>query len=77
MSQSLERRLSLRERVLLKFHLWVCIWCVWYLEHLRFVGESLRAKSAQLTEQDSSPPAVPLSADARARLKRALTHREP
>ena len=35
MSESLERPLTLRERVMLKLHLWVCVWCVWYLENLR------------------------------------------
>jgi hypothetical protein len=70
MSQSLERPLTLRERVLLKLHLWVCIWCVWYLEQLRLMRAALQTRAAQVLINDSSAPT--LSAEARARIKRAL-----
>jgi hypothetical protein len=70
MSQSLERPLSLRERVLLKLHLWVCVWCVWYLEQLRLMREALRARAAQVVAEDS--PGVSLSAEARERIKSTL-----
>jgi hypothetical protein len=71
MSQSLERPLTLRERVLLKLHLWVCVWCVWYLEQLRLMREALRARAAQAADEDSS--GVSLSAEARERIKSALS----
>jgi hypothetical protein len=67
MSQSLERPLSLRERVLLKLHLWVCAWCVFYLEQLRLMRASLRA-----TKTGGEYPVAPLSAEARERIKSAL-----
>src|SRR5215216_2773001 len=70
MSQSLERPLTLRERVLLKLHLWVCVWCVWYLEQLRLLRTSLRARAAKAGGQY---PGVSLSAEARERIKRALS----
>ena len=70
MSQSMERPLSLRERVLLKLHLWVCVWCVWYLEQLRLMRETLRASTAAA---GGGYPGVSLSAEARARIKSALS----
>jgi hypothetical protein len=70
MSQSLERPLTLRERVLLKLHLWVCVWCVWYLEQLRLLRTSLRARAAEATGEHS--PGVSLSPEARARIKSSL-----
>jgi hypothetical protein len=74
MSDSLERPLSLRERVLLKLHLWVCVWCVWYLEELRLLRNSLRMEAAQIINDES--PAPSLSPEARERIQRALSSQE-
>jgi hypothetical protein len=71
MPQSMERPLSLRERVLLKLHLWVCVWCVWYLEQLRLMREALRAATS-----DGEYPGASLPAEARERIRSALS-REP
>jgi hypothetical protein len=71
-SQSLERPLSLRERVTTKFHLWVCIWCVRYLEQLHFMRDTLRAHGAQVPD-DGAPADDSLSLEARERMKRALS----
>ncbi|HYY99109.1 MAG TPA: hypothetical protein VE642_10985 [Pyrinomonadaceae bacterium] len=70
-SRSLERPLPFRERVKTKLHLWVCIWCVRYLEQLRLMREALRARAAQ--DPDDAPAAASLSAEARERMKRALS----
>jgi hypothetical protein len=70
MSESLERRLTLRERVILKLHLWVCIWCVWYLEQLQMMRKTLREGSSDISDNNSSESS--LTAEARERLKRAL-----
>jgi len=73
MSESLERPLALRERVTLKLHLWVCVWCVWYLENLRTMREALRARGArEETTADDVDSAVRLSEEARERIRRAL-----
>ena len=72
-SQSLERPLSLRERVLLKLHLWVCLWCLWYLEHLQIMRDAMRANAAETAEIDS---AITLSAEARERIKRQLSRQQ-
>jgi hypothetical protein len=70
-SRSLEGPLPFRERVKTKLHLWVCIWCVRYLEHLRLMREALRARAAQYP--GDAPTAASLSAEARERMKRALS----
>ena len=72
MSESLERPLRLRERAMLKLHLWVCVWCVWYLENLRTMREALRARGAREAEADEVDSAVKLSEEARERIRRAL-----
>ena len=72
-SQSLERPLSLRERVLLKLHLWVCLWCLWYLEQLQIMRDTMRANAAETAEIDS---AVTLPAEARERIKRQLSSQQ-
>jgi len=64
-SDSMEHRLSLRERINLKLHLWICAWCQWYLEHLHLIRDAARSKGPDLTSGPS------LSSEARERIKRA------
>ena len=42
MSESMERRLRLRESIELKLHLLVCAWCARYLKHIEFIRQLLR-----------------------------------
>lgn len=69
-SQSMERKLTLRERIDLKLHLWICAWCQWYLEHLQIIREAARAKGAESPELESMSPS--LSAEARERIRRKV-----
>jgi hypothetical protein len=69
-SQSMERSLSLRERINLKLHLWICVWCQWYMEHLHLLRETTRAKADEPLEYTSVPG---LSNEARERIRRRLT----
>lgn len=71
-SQSLERPLSLRERFTLKLHLYVCIWCLWYLEHLEIIRSTTRARATEAVEVDFAPGPA-LSAEVRERIKRQLS----
>src|ERR1044072_5797455 len=64
-SDSMERRLTVRESINLKLHLWICAWCQWYLEHLHLIRDAARAKDPDLTSGPS------LSPEARERIKRA------
>ena len=70
-SQSMERSLTLKERIKLKLHLWICAWCQWYLEHLHLIRETARAKADDAPEIISGPG---LSDDARERIRRRLTN---
>lgn len=67
-SQSMERKLTLRERIDLKLHLWICAWCQWYMEHLHIIRDAARAKA-----DDVSASGPSLSAEARERIKRSIT----
>src|ERR1051326_1550291 len=69
-SQSMERSLSLEERIKLKLHLWICAWCQWYLEHLQIIRETARAKGAESSDLESTSPS--LSSEARERIRRKL-----
>jgi hypothetical protein len=71
MSQSMDRKLTLRERLVLKLHLWTCIWCVWYLEQLHMIRDAIRSQGADLPEADL--PSVTLTSEARERIKRHLS----
>ncbi len=68
-SQSMERPLTIRERVLVKLHLWICAWCQWYLEHLQLIRDTARAKAAESPDLITGPN---LSDEARERIKRKL-----
>lgn len=68
-SQSMERKLTLRESIDLKLHLWICAWCQWYMEHLHIIRDAARAKAES---PDLSGPT--LSSEARERIKRKLTN---
>jgi hypothetical protein len=70
-SQSMERPLSLRERINLKLHLWICAWCQWYLEHLQIIRATARAKADEPPEFTSG---ASLSNEARERIRRRLTN---
>ena len=67
----MERSLSLRERINVKLHLWICVWCQWYLEHLHIIRETARAKADEPPELISS---AGLSDEARERIRRRLTN---
>lgn len=69
MSQSLERTLGLREYLSLQLHLLVCVWCVRYLKHLKFLRHVLRHK-ADCPSEDALPS---LSLSAAARVKITLS----
>ena len=72
-SQSMERPLSLKERILLKLHLWICAWCQWYLEHLQLIRETARAKADEAPDLATG---ATLSDEARERIRRNLTNQQ-
>ena len=65
-SESLDRKLRLTERIKLKLHLLVCAWCVQYMLQIKLIRSALR-----LQEKDHSGGS--LSNEARERICRSLT----
>ncbi|CAN5798323.1 hypothetical protein BH20ACI4_BH20ACI4_01300 [soil metagenome] len=69
-SQSLDRRLSLHEKISMKLHLWTCGKCSRYLEQIKFLSEAAHKHEESSTEKES--PTVRLNSDAKDRLRNAL-----
>ena len=70
MSESLERRLGLIERLELKLHLMVCAWCARYLKQIKFLRQLVRQRTFAAATDTASP--VTLSAEARQRIGKAV-----
>ena len=70
-SQSMERRLTLIESIKLKLHLWICVWCQWYMEHLLPIRDASRAQATKAPDVMTS---ATLSNEARERIRRRLTN---
>ena len=73
-SESMEQRLSLRARIDLKLHLWICAWCHWYFEDLTLIRDAVTAKAVD-TSDPYSISGPTLSSEARERIRRQLTDR--
>ncbi len=67
-STSLDRRLTLNERIRLHLHLWACDACMLFRRQAQF----LRAAVRQYTRRCTSVETLRLSDGARARIKRTL-----
>ena len=72
MSESLDRRLSLGERITLNLHLWICVWCVRYMEQIRALRRISSHYDAAQIEDGIASTRRSLSPEARDRIKRAL-----
>ena len=70
-SQSMERPLKSGEGFKLKLHLWICVWCQWYMEHLHVIRDASRARAEKAPDMMTS---ATLSNDARERIRRRLTN---
>ena len=68
-SQSMEQRLTTSEAIKLKLHLWICVWCQWYMEHLHVIRNASRAQAAKAPDVMTS---ASLSNEARERIRRRL-----
>jgi predicted anti-sigma-YlaC factor YlaD len=76
-SESLDRELSLRQRVSTKMHLMMCRLCSRYNKQLAGLREAFRLHA--MREEDIEIYPASLSSEARQRIKQALHHtsREP
>ena len=70
-SQSMERPLTLRERINLKLHLWICAWCQWYMEHLQLIRDAARARADKAPDLQTG---ATLSDEARERIRHKLSN---
>jgi hypothetical protein len=66
MSQQLDRKISIRQRITLNLHLFVCKWCLDYAKQLSFMRDAVRIEAKQINENS-------LSSDAKERMKRSLS----
>jgi hypothetical protein len=70
-SQSMERPLAPGESLKLKLHVWICVWCQWYMEHLKVIRDASRTKANEPPDLVTS---AALSNEARERIRRRLTN---
>lgn len=73
MSDAMDRRLPLKERIQVKLHLMICVWCTRYGEQIVLVRNALRQHPDKLTQSGPAPKGSDsLSPDARDRMKKML-----
>jgi hypothetical protein len=68
-SQSQDRKLTLREKIVLKMHLAACVPCVRYLKQISFLSDALHLCDAKVPETESD---TKLSTEAREKIKNLL-----
>ena len=68
LSESMERRLPLRTRLLIRLHFTICVWCRRYDAQLKF----LRKYSSEFAGKGCEQGGETLPSSARERLKKAL-----
>lgn len=68
-SESLDRRTTLREKIVMRLHLFTCSACQNYVSNLEFMREVFQEQEKRFAE-DKIP--VSLSSEARERIKNAL-----
>jgi Putative zinc-finger len=73
-SQSIDRKLSLKERLRLKLHLLICIWCARYLVQLKLIRQLMRRSA--LEPEGAQLHSERLSREARERILAQLKCRE-
>jgi hypothetical protein len=72
-SESLDRELSLRQRVSTKTHLMMCRLCSRYNKQLAGLREAFRLHAMREDDPDIYPASLP--SEARERIKQALQHK--
>jgi hypothetical protein len=67
-SQSLDRRLRLSERIMLRAHLFVCEACTRFKRQIEFLRRAMRQEAAQIDNEHLAG----LSEEARVRIRQSL-----
>jgi len=71
-SQQLDHKISLRQRITLNLHLFVCKWCLDYAKQLSFLRNAVRIEADRIDNAEIATEHS-LSSDAKERMKRSLT----
>lgn len=77
LSESLDRKLSLREKTVMRLHLFTCAACQNYVKQIKFIREALQLReerfAREANSQNGAESSVPrLRKEARERMKNAL-----
>lgn len=70
-SESLDRRLSAREKIIMRLHLFTCSFCARYLRQIEFLSEAMHKHEERLSETEDSSSAR-MSSEVKEKLKTAL-----
>lgn len=68
-SNAMDEKISLWQRIQVKLHLLICIYCARYRDQILLLRTTVRKGM----EADKAPPATSLSSEARDRMKRRLS----
>ena len=71
-SEAMDRKVSLKERIRIRLHVFVCIGCARYKDQIQMLRDTVR-KGAVRASTDRPMHIPPLSDDARERMKRRLS----
>ncbi|MHB9116722.1 MAG: anti-sigma factor family protein [Burkholderiales bacterium] len=71
-ARSADRKLSLTERVGLRFHLWICDQCRRFEHNMALIGKAFKQLGAE--PESLCPPHIGLSPEAEERLRQKLKH---
>lgn len=74
-SDALDRSLPFGQRLAVRFHLLICVWCRRYLRQIVFLRRAVRSRPDTLTEGGPSLDSPGLSPEARERIRRAVRDR--
>lgn len=69
-SQSQDRRLTILQRVRIRLHFLICVWCKRYFQQLA----AIRATARSCAEQEPANPESALSPEAKERIARAIDY---
>ena len=74
LGETLDRKVSLRQKIIIRLHLFTCEACVRYLKQVRFLSEAMHKHEEKLHE-DAAPETANMSTDTKDRLKEILRSR--
>lgn len=69
--ESLDRKLSFRENLIMKLHLFTCEACANYLKEIKFLRRAVRLREENLNDEKNTE-FPKMSSDAKERMKNAL-----